>query len=60
MPIVIFIGRNLTELFKKLTIEDKYIDRRVQLFFMHPTMFVSNTVFERKKILGLNNKEFSL
>ena len=40
MPIFSFIGYTLTELFRKLKIDDKFINKRVRLF-IHQTMYKS-------------------
>ena len=53
MTIFSFIGYTLTEFFKNLTIDDKFINKRVQIF-MHQTMCLKRV--EEKKLLGRHKK----
>ena len=46
MPIFSFIGYTLTELFRKLTINDKFINKRV-LLYMHQKMCREGKLFDQ-------------
>ena len=56
MPIFSSIGYTLAELFRKPDIDDKFINKRVQLF-IHQTMCLK---IEKKKLLGRHNKDIFL
>ena len=53
MPIFSFLGYTLTQKFKKLTIDDKFINKRVRLF-IHQTMCLKRV--QEKKLLVPHNK----
>ena len=56
MPIFSFIGYTLTELFRKLTIDDRFINKRLRLF-IYQTMYLKRV---EKKLLGRHSKGISL
>ena len=56
MPIFSFIGYTLTELFRKRTIDDRFISKRLRLF-IYQTMYLKRV---EKKLLGRHSKGISL